>query len=344
VEKTDLIATKGEAGVGKLLVQALSELGDDGALSFQLGNGREDQLDLVEDIHYEQGFLSPYFITDKTRGEAVLECPYILLYDRVISDFLDFVPILEAVAAECRPLLLIAEGVDEKALTGLLLNHVRGIFKVVAIKPPGFGENRINRLQDSALLTGGTPVLESYAVRLEDVTLSQLGQAQRAAIIESSTTAARPGKQSGSERRPSSPFATRNRQLPNAESACICPSLLDLFLQHPWPGNIRQLINVVRATIYTAGNNLIGLDDLPLDFVAEADRESFLPEPTLAANVKTMTLEDWEVHGIKTSLQACAGNISQAAKQLGITRTTLYKKIDRFGLKRFSCCNETRTG
>ncbi|WP_445367373.1 chaperonin GroEL [Methylomonas sp. BW4-1] len=188
VEKITRVASKGEAGVGKLLKQALAELGETGTLTFQLGNGREDQLEIVEGIHYEQGFLSPYFITDKTRAEAVLEQPYILLYDREISDFMDLVPLLEDVAAEGRALLVIAEAVAEKALTGLLLNHVRGIFKVVAVKPPGFGDKRINRLSDLALLTGGAAILQERAMRLEDVTLAQLGQAQRAVISEGNTT------------------------------------------------------------------------------------------------------------------------------------------------------------
>ncbi len=188
VEKIALVASKGEAGVGQLLSKALAELGEEGTLTFQLGNGREDQLEIVEGIHYEQGYLSPYFITDKNRAEAVLDRPYILLYDREISDFMDLVPILEEVAAEGRPLLVIAEAVAEKALTGLLLNHVRGIFKVVAVKPPGFGDKRIDRLCDLALLTGGTAILASNAMRMEDVALAQLGQAQRAVIGEGSTT------------------------------------------------------------------------------------------------------------------------------------------------------------
>ncbi len=188
IEKIALVATKGETGVGKLLAKALAELGGNGVLTFQLGNGREDQLEIVEGIYYQQGFLSPYFITDKTRAEAVLERPYILLYDREISDFIDLVPILEEVAAKGRPLLIIAEAVHEKALTGLLLNHIRGVFKVVAVKPPGFGDGRIDRLEDLALLTGGTPILEARAIRLEDVELAQLGQAQRAVIMEGSTT------------------------------------------------------------------------------------------------------------------------------------------------------------
>lgn len=125
--------------------------------------------------------------------------------------------------------------------------------------------------------------------------------------------------------------------LPHAESVNICPAVTALFERHPWPGNIRQLINVVRATVYTAGGDLIGTQDLPLDFIAELNLaprqlENHDAAAIRIADSKAMTLEDWEIHGIKTSMQACAGNISQAAKQLGITRTTLYKKIDRFGL------------
>lgn len=188
IEKVVMVATKGESGVEKLMVRAISELGDNGVLTFQLGNGRDDELDIIEGMRYEQGYLSPYFITDKTRAEAVLEQPYILLYDREINDFVDLVPLLEDVAAEGRPLLVIAEAVHEKALTGLLLNHIRGVFKVVAVKPPGFGDGRINRLLDLALLTDGQAILEAHATRLEDVTLAQLGQAQRAVISEGSVT------------------------------------------------------------------------------------------------------------------------------------------------------------
>ena len=189
IEKISAVATKDEPGVGRLLAQALEELGNEGQLTFQLGNGREDQLDIVDGIHYEQGYLSPYFVTDKTRAEAVLENPYILLYDREIKDMMDLIPLLEEVKAEGRSLLVIAENVVEKALTGLLLNHVRGIFKVIAVKPSGFGDKRIDRLKDLALLTGGKAILDDYSSpKLEFVTLEMLGQAQRVVVTEGTTT------------------------------------------------------------------------------------------------------------------------------------------------------------
>ncbi len=189
IEKIAAVATKNEVGVGTLLAEALAELGTQGSLSFQLGNSREDQLEIVEGIHYEQGFLSPYFVTDKTREQAVLENPYILLYDREISDMMDLVPILEEVKSQGRSLLILAEAVVEKALTGLLLNHVRGIFKVVAVKPPGFGDKRINRLKDLALLTGGQAILDDFSSpMLEHITLEHLGQAKQVVVTAESTT------------------------------------------------------------------------------------------------------------------------------------------------------------
>lgn len=189
IEKIAAVATKDEPGVGRLLAQALEVLGNEGQLTFQLGNGRDDRLDIVEGIHYEQGYLSPYFVTDTTRAEAVLDNPYILLYDREINDMMDLIPILEEVKAQGRSLLVIADNVVEKALTGLLLNHVRGIFKVIAVKPSGFGDKRVDRLKDLALLTGGKAILDDYSSpKLEYVTLEMLGQAQRVVVTEGTTT------------------------------------------------------------------------------------------------------------------------------------------------------------
>lgn len=189
IEKIAAVATKNEPGVGKMLSTALEKLGVQGTLNFQLGNSRNDEMEIVEGAQYPQGYLSPYFMTDKNREVAELENPYILLYDRDITDMMDLIPLLEEVKAEGRSLLIIAENVIEKALTGLLLNHVRGIFKVVAVKPPGFGDKRNNRFKDLALLTGGQAILDDYSSpKLEHVSLAQLGQAERVIVTAESTT------------------------------------------------------------------------------------------------------------------------------------------------------------
>ncbi len=187
IAKIASVASKQEPGVGDLLATALTDLGPEGTLTFQYGNGREDKLEIVEGIQYAQGYLSSYFVTDKIRQEAVLEQPYILLYDREITDLMDLVPLLEQVAEQQRSLLVIAENVQDQALTGLLLNCIRGVFKVVAVKPPGYGDKRIARLNDLALLTGGTAILEDQGMHLAQTTLAQLGQAQRAVVTADST-------------------------------------------------------------------------------------------------------------------------------------------------------------
>jgi len=188
IEKIAAIATKNEPGVGKLLAEAFDSLGVTGTLTFQLGNAREDVLEIVDGIQYEQGYLSPNFITDKNRAEAVLDNPYILFYDREISDLMDLISILEEVKIEGRPLLIIAEDVMDRALTGLLINHARGTFNTVAVNPPGFGDKRINRLKDLALMTGGEAILEESFTKLEHVTLEQLGQASRVVVTEGTVT------------------------------------------------------------------------------------------------------------------------------------------------------------
>ena len=119
----------------------------------------------------------------------------------------------------------------------------------------------------------------------------------------------------------------------------ICPEVITLFEQHPWPGNIRQLINVIRATLYTASGQFITTQDLPIDFIAELKQQNLLDVarfrlPSTPNQLQVMSLSDWELHGIKTALKNCDGNISQAAKKLGITRTTLYKKMEHFGLNK----------
>ncbi|MDD5034384.1 MAG: chaperonin GroEL [Methylococcaceae bacterium] len=188
LRKVCKIASKEEEQVADLLVEALDEIGPNGALSIEMGHERGDRLEIVDGAHFEQGFLSPYFTTDRDRGLAELEDPYLLLYDREITDFMDLVPLLEQVQEQHRSLLIIAENLSERALAALLLNHVRGNFRAVAVKPPGHGDRRQERLLDLAALTGGTACLEVSGDRLDRLSLADLGQASRAVIDAESTT------------------------------------------------------------------------------------------------------------------------------------------------------------
>ena len=188
IEKIAAIATKDEPGVGVLLAEAFEKLGLDSALTFKLGNAREDVLDIVDGLEYSQGYLSPNFVTDKDRDIAVLDNPYILLYDKEISDLMDLVPILQDVSAMGRSLVIIAEDVIGKALSGLLLNQAQGNFKVVALKPPGFGDKRENRLKDLAIMTGGEAFIGDFSTKLEHIELEQLGEAKQVIVTAEKIT------------------------------------------------------------------------------------------------------------------------------------------------------------
>jgi chaperonin GroEL len=177
-----------EEGIGRLLAKAVARLGKGCTLNLELGQGREDEFKVIEGLHYGQGFLSPYFATDKTRHVAELDQPYILLYDGEISQIDQLIPIFDAVRDADRSLLIIADNVTEGALTTTLLNHVRGILKVVATKPPAYGDRRIQRLGDLAALTGGRALLSAHGDSPERATLADLGRARRVVVDAESTT------------------------------------------------------------------------------------------------------------------------------------------------------------
>ncbi|QFY43059.1 molecular chaperone GroEL [Candidatus Methylospira mobilis] len=180
-------ASKEDDSVADLLIDAIEAVGNDGVVSFELGYTHDDELEITDGSRFAQGYLSSYFNTDKERNLAELDQPYILLYDREVTDFMDLVPLLENAQDQRRPLLVIAENITEEALAPLLLNHVRGNFKVVAVKPPGFGDGRSERLLDLAIMTGGRACLEVQGDTLEKMTLADLGQAQRVVVSAEST-------------------------------------------------------------------------------------------------------------------------------------------------------------
>lgn len=188
LRKVSQSASKEPDHVADFLIQAFEHVGTAGTISVELGHSLGDELEISEGASYEQGFLSPYFKTNRERDIAELDEPYILFYDREITDFMDLVPLLEDVQDQHRSLLIIAEGFTEQALAPLLLNHVRGNFKAVAVKPPGYGDRRFDRLRDLAALTGGRACLEVQGDTLERMTLADLGQARRAVINADNTT------------------------------------------------------------------------------------------------------------------------------------------------------------
>ena len=189
---TDQIAQVGSANsdedVGKIIAEAMEKVGKEGVITVEDGKSLENELDVVEGMQFDRGYLSPYFISDAEKQIAALDSPYVLLFDKKISNIRDLLPLLEQVAKSSRPLLIIAEDVEGEALATLVVNNIRGILKTVAVKAPGFGDRRKAMLQDIAILTGGTVIAEEVGLSLEKATLDDLGQAKSIEIGKENTT------------------------------------------------------------------------------------------------------------------------------------------------------------
>lgn len=182
------ISANNDRSIGELLARAIDKVGREGAISIEDGSGLVSELEVVEGMQFDRGFLSPYFINDAERQSAVLEDVAILLYDKRLSSLKDLLPLLEEVVKAGRPLLVIAEEIDSDALATLVINTVRGTLKTCAVKAPGFGDRRKAMLQDIAVLTGGTVVSDELGLTLAKVTLADLGRAKRAEVGKDDTT------------------------------------------------------------------------------------------------------------------------------------------------------------
>ena len=188
IAQVGTISANSDETVGKLIAEAMDKVGKEGVITVEDGTGLQDELDVVEGMQFDRGYLSPYFINKPETGAVELESPFILLADKKISNIREMLPVLEAVAKAGKPLLIIAEDVEGEALATLVVNTMRGIVKVAAVKAPGFGDRRKAMLQDIATLTGGTVISEEIGMELEKATLEDLGQAKRVVINKDTTT------------------------------------------------------------------------------------------------------------------------------------------------------------
>src|SRR5450756_1896568 len=181
------ISANSDTVIGEKIAAAMEKVGKEGVITIEDGTGLEDELDIVEGMQFDRGYLSPYFINNHDRQLALMENPYILLHDKKVSNIRDLLPVLEQVAKAGRPLLIIAEDVDGEALATLVVNNIRGILKTVAVKAPGFGDRRKAMLEDIAILTGGTVIAEEVGLSLEKATLAEMGQAKRIEVGKDNT-------------------------------------------------------------------------------------------------------------------------------------------------------------
>jgi chaperonin GroEL len=182
------ISAHNDATIGELVADAMEKVGGDGVITVEESKTTETALDVVEGLQFDRGYLSPYFVTDPAAMEAVLEEAYVLICDRKLNILKDMIPLLEQVAKSGRPILIIAEDIEGEALATLIVNQIRGVLKNAAVKAPGFGDRRKAMLQDIATLTGGQLISEELGIKLEDVSLTQLGDAKRVVVDKDNTT------------------------------------------------------------------------------------------------------------------------------------------------------------
>ena len=187
IAQVGTISANSDEEIGKMIADAMERVSTEGVITVEEGTSLKDELVVVEGMEFERGYLSPYFVTNQDKMIAELDSPFILLYDKKISNIRDLLPTLEAVSKAGRPLLIIAEDVDGEALATLVINNMRGIVKATAIKAPGFGERRKAMLQDMAVLTGGTIISEEVGLSLEEITLDMLGEVKSAVVGKDST-------------------------------------------------------------------------------------------------------------------------------------------------------------
>ncbi len=188
IEQVATISANNDPEIGKIIADAMEEVGKDGVITVEESKSAETTLEVVKGMQFDRGYLSPYFVTDPEKMECVLENPYILIYEKKISNVKDLLPLLEQVVRTGRPLLVIAEDVEGEALATLVVNHIKGVLKACAVKAPGFGQRRKDYLGDIAVLTGGQAITEDLGIKLESVTLDMLGEAEKVVVDKEHTT------------------------------------------------------------------------------------------------------------------------------------------------------------
>lgn len=188
IEQVATVSANNDAEIGKLIADAMKKVSKDGVITIEEAKGRDTTIGVVEGMQFDRGYLSPYFVTDTEKMECVMDNPYILIYDKKISNLKEFLPILEPAVQTGRPLLVIAEDIDSEALTTLVVNRLRAQLKICAVKAPGFGDRRKAMLEDIAILTGGVVISEEKGLKLEQATLEMLGSCEKVTVSKDNTT------------------------------------------------------------------------------------------------------------------------------------------------------------
>jgi len=309
------VAANNDEEIGKLLAEAMDRVGKDGVITVDEGKSLATEVEWVEGMQFDRGYLSPYFVTDPQKMEAVLEDAYVLIHEKKISTVKDLVPLLEAVVNAGKPLLIVAEDVDGEALATLVINKLRGTFKCCAVKAPGYGDRRKAMMEDIAILTGGTALFESLGRKLESVTLADLGRAKKVVVEKENTTIIEgAGKSAEIKGR----IEQLRRELENTTSDYDREKLEERLAK--LAGGVAK-INVGAATESEMKEKKARVEDA-LHATRAAVEEGILPGGGVAllrasAAVKPDGLGDDELVGYNIILRACRAPLTQIAANAG---------------------------
>ena len=324
-EQVATVASNFDSEIGKMIAEATEKVGKDGVITVEEGKTLKTEVEWVEGMQFDRGYLSPYFVTNPTTMEAVLEDAYILIYEKKISSVKDLVPVLEKVAQTGKPLLLIAEDIDGEALATLVINKLRGTFKCAAVKAPGYGDRRKAMLEDIAVLTGGKPIFEALGIELENVSLADLGQAKKIQIDKDNTTIIEgAGKSDGIQGR----IVAIRREIGDTKSDYDREKLEERLAK--LAGGVAK-INVGAATESEMKEKKARVEDA-LHATRAALEEGILPGGGVALlrasrTVKPTGLSHDEATGFQIIVRACTAPIHQIAENAGQDGGVVVSKV-----------------
>jgi chaperonin GroEL len=319
------VASNNDQEIGDLLAEAMEKVGKDGVITVDEGKSLKTEVEWVEGMQFDRGYLSPYFVTDPTKMECVLEDPYILVFEKKISNVKEMVPLLEAVVNASKPLLIVAEDIEGEALATLVINKLRGTFKCCAVKAPGYGDRRKAMLEDIAILAGGTAVFESLGIKLENLPLADLGRAKKVVVDKDNTTIIEgAGKSSDIKAR----IEQLRREIENTTSDYDREKLEERLAK--LAGGVAK-VNVGAATESEMKEKKARVEDA-LHATRAAVEEGILPGGGVAllrasTSVKPAELTHDEEVGFKIVVGACRAPASMIASNAGQDGSVVVEKV-----------------
>jgi len=325
IAQVGTVAANGDAEIGQILADAMEQVGKDGVITVEEGKTLETTFEVVEGLQFDKGYLSPYFVTDSESMEVVLEDCYVLIHEKKISSIKDLVPVLEKVVNSGKPLLIIAEDVEGEALATLVINKLRGTFKIAAVKAPGYGDRRKAMLQDIAIMVGGTAIFDDLGIKLDSIELTDLGTARKIVVDKDNTTVVEGG---GKKADIQARIEQIRRELANSTSDYDSEKLEERIAK--LAGGVAQ-VNVGAATESEMKEKKARVEDA-LHATRAAVEEGILPGGGVAilrasVAVKPGKLNHDEKVGYDIIVRACRAPLTQIADNAGVDGGVICEKV-----------------